>query len=64
MDRQIDDVQLIQCVENRPELYDPRHVKYMDVNHKVVVWNEIGEELQIDSEYIHSRMFQSTNNKP
>ncbi|XP_044745401.1 uncharacterized protein LOC123307237 [Coccinella septempunctata] len=49
MEKALDDVKLIRCVKNRPALYDPSHVKYMDLYYKNGLWNEISEELKVDS---------------
>ncbi|KAK6639685.1 hypothetical protein RUM43_007958 [Polyplax serrata] len=44
----MDDDLLIECVRQYEVLFDPSHPKYMDFSYKNDVWNEIGDQLQVN----------------
>lgn len=47
----MDDDLLIECVRQYEVLFDPSHPKYMDFSYKNDVWNEIGDQLQVNGEF-------------
>ncbi|XP_053619008.1 uncharacterized protein LOC128680166 [Plodia interpunctella] len=49
------DLRLIKLVKDNPMLYDLKHMKYMDVDTKEVVWQKIGDELNRPSQMCRSR---------
>ena len=52
---EIEDVRLIQAVRIRPLLWDVREQEYRNKNRKNVVWQQIGDELQLTAGKIFLR---------